>query len=321
MPEIIRKKQFIKDFKQDQIVNDIFVVKFKKPIEPYKNGYKFELRLGDSSREIMYKYWGPPEEAKVKFLYDMIKPDDVVLAQGRVNEWKGQFEISANEENKIKILSKNEYDIRDFVRMSSKPIEEMFKELMSYVGKIENKELKKLLEYFFNDENFAKRFRESPAAMYIHHGWVGGLLEHTLSVVKLCEDIFKIHDGMDRDLLITGAILHDIGKLEEFAVTTSIKVSTKGMLLGHVTIGIEMLLKAMEQLKTPEEIKLKILHIIITHMGEYGSNKLPSFPEALTIYYADELDAKVLQMREIKETAQTEDDYFYHKDFGNVYLR
>ncbi|MBI2129601.1 HD domain-containing protein [Candidatus Woesearchaeota archaeon] len=321
MPEIIRKKQFIKDFKQDQIVNDIFVVKFKKPIEPYKNGYKFELRLGDSSREIMYKYWGSPEEAKVKFLYDMIKPDDVVLAQGRVNEWKGQFEISANEENKIKILSKGEYDASDFVRMGLKPVEELFKELMNYIEKIENKELKKLLDYFFKDENFAKRFKESPAAMYIHHGWIGGLLEHTLSVAKLCEDIFKIHDGMDRDLLITGAILHDIGKLEEFTVTTSIKVSTKGMLLGHVTIGVEMLMRAMDQLKTPEEIKLKILHIIITHMGEYGSNKLPSFPEALTIYYADELDAKVLQMREIKETAQTEDDYFYHKDFGNVYLR
>lgn len=321
MPNIIRKKQFIKDFRADQIVNDIFVVKFKKPIEPYKNGYKFELRLGDSSREIMYKYWGPPEEAKVKFLYDMIKQDDVVLAQGRVNEWKGQFEISANEENKIKILSKDEYDIRDFVRISSKPVEEMFRELMLYIEKIENKELKKLLEYFFKDENFAKRFRESPAAMYIHHGWVGGLLEHTLSVAKLCEDIFKIHDGMDKDLLITGAILHDIGKLEEFAVTTSIKVSTKGMLLGHVTIGIEMLMRAMDQLKTPEELRLKIIHIMMTHMGEYGSNKKPSFPEALAIYYADELDAKVLQMREIKETAVTEDDYFYHKDFGNVYLR
>lgn len=321
MPEIIRKKQFIKDFKKDQIVNDIFVVKFRKPVEPYKNGYKFELRLGDSSREIMYKYWGPSEEAKVKFLYDMIKQDDVVLVQGRVNEWKDQLELSANEENTIKVLSKNEYNASDFVKISSKPVEEMFKELMNYVEKVENKELKKLLLYFFNDEKFAKRFRESPAAMYIHHGWIGGLLEHTLSVAKLCEDIFKIHDGMDKDLLITGAILHDIGKLEEFEVTTNIKVSTKGMLLGHVTIGIEMLMRAMDQLKTPEELRLKMIHIIITHMGEYGSNKLPSFPEALTIYYADELDAKVLQMREIKETAQTEDDYFYHKNFGNVYLR
>jgi len=321
MAEKIRKRQFIKDLKKDDIVSDIFVVKFKKPIEPYKNGYKFELRLGDSSKEIMYKYWGPPEEAKVKLLYGTISSDDVVLVQGRVNEWGNQLEISANENHIIRILSEDEYDIRDFVRETSKPIEIMFQDLLGYIDSIKNKELQKLLEYFFTDAHFVKRFKESPAAMYIHHGWVGGLLEHTLSVARLCEDILKIHDGMDRDLLIAGALLHDIGKIEEFKVTTNIKVTTKGMLLGHVTIGMEMLMKAMDKLETPEQLRLKILHIIMTHMGEYGSNKVPAFPEALAIFHADQLDAKVLQMREIKETAQTEDDYFYHKDFGNVYLK
>jgi 3'-5' exoribonuclease len=269
----------------------------------------------------MYKYWGPAEEAKVKLLYDTIKSDDVVFIQGRVNEWNNQNEISADFHNTIKVLSKEEYDLRDFVKETSKSVDDMFKELMSYINSVNNPELKKLLDYFFDDENFAKQFKESPAAMYIHHGWLGGLLEHTLSVVKLCEDILKIHDKMDRDLLVTGAILHDIGKIEEFEVTTSIKVSTKGMLLGHVTIGIEMLIRAMDKLQTPEDIRLKILHIMITHMGDYGSNKTPGFPEALTIFQADQLDAKVLQMTTVKDEAQTEDDYVYHKEFGNVYLK
>ena len=318
---IISKKQLIKDLKKDELVNDIFVVKFKKPVEPYKKGYKFELRLGDSSKEIMYKYWGPAEEAKVKMLYDMIKQDDVVQVQGRVNEWNKQLEISANSDHMIKVLGKDEYDSRDFVRMTKKKVEEMHKELMHFVDSVCEKELKRLLEHFFKDEKFSKRFNESPAAMYIHHGWLGGLLEHTISVTKICDDVLKVHSELDRDLVITGALLHDIGKIEEFVVTTSIRVSARGMLLGHVTISAEMLIRAMDILKTPEELRTKVLHMIITHMGEYGSNKVPSFPEALVVYLADHLDTRVMQMTDLKESAQTEDDFFYHKDFGNIYLK
>jgi len=307
---VIRKKTLIKDLKKDDLVNDVFVVKFKKPIEPYKNGYKFELRLGDSSREIMFKYWGPAEEQKVKLLYELIKPNSVVLVQGRVNEW-----------NNIQVLSQDEYDIRDFVRQTTRHTEEMFTELVKHIAAVKNPELKKLLEHFFHDKEFASRFKESPAAMYKHHGWIGGLLEHTLSVLVICLDIHKLHSKLDRDLLVAGAILHDIGKMDEFAVSTSIRVSTQGMLIGHVIIGVQMLTRAMDKLDTPEELRLKVLHMVITHMGDYGSNKLPSFPEALAVYHADVLDANLLQMTELKETAQTEDDYVYNKDFGNVYLK
>lgn len=318
---VIQKKQLIKDLKKEDIVNDIFVVKFKKPIEAYKNGYKFELRLGDSSKEIMYKYWGPAEEAKVRLLYDMIRPDDVVLVQGRVNEWNKQLEIAANADHIIKVVPKDEYDVRDFVRQTSKKVDEMFRELMKYADSVCNKDLRNVLDYFFKDEQFSLRFKESPAAMYIHHGWLGGLLEHTLSVTKICDDILKVHTTLDRDLVLTGAILHDIGKIEEFVVTTNIKVSTKGMLLGHVTIGAEMLMHAMDKLQMPEDLRYKLLHMMITHMGEYGSNKSPFFPEALVVYHADQLDTRVMQMTDLREGAQTEDDFIYHKDFGNIYLK
>src|SRR3989338_7166947 len=314
---IIRKREFIKDLKKDDIVNDVFVVKFKKPVEAYKNGFKFELRLGDSSREIMYKYWGPQDEAKVRALYDSISPDSIVLVQGRVSAWKEQIDISANDPNTVKTLAKGEYDPGDFVRVSSKPIDVMYSNLLSYIDSIKSEDMKNLLNYFFSDEKFSREFMESPAAMYIHHGWVGGLIEHTLSVAGICEDILKTHDKLDRDLLITGALLHDIGKIEEFCVTTSIKVTTKGMIWGHVTIGVEMLIRAMDKLKTPNELRLKIIHMMITHMGEYGSNKTPAFPEALALFHADHLDAKLLQMTTIKDETTTEDDYVYTKEFGN----
>jgi 3'-5' exoribonuclease len=318
---MIAKKQPVSSLKKDDIVNDIFVVKFKKPVEQYKNGYKFELRLGDSSKEIMYKYWGSDDEDAVKSLYDSINKDDVVLAQGRVNEWNSKLEISANEQHSLKSLKKGEYDIMDFVKKTQRDISAMWTELLGVVDSVNDSDMKKILEYFFKDEKFASEFKQSPAAMYIHHGWIGGLLEHTLDVARLCDAACTIHPALDRNLAITGALLHDIGKLKEFSVKTSINVTKGGMLVGHVTMGSEMLSKAMDRLGTPEELKFKLIHLILTHMGEYGSSKTPSLPEALLVFFADNMNARITQMTKLKEEASTEDEFIYHKDFGNIYLR
>ena len=318
---MMKKSRMIKDLKKDDMINDIFVVKFKKPVEPYKNGYKFELRLGDSSKEIMYKYWGPPEENKVKLLYDLIKHGDVVHLQGRVSEWNSNLEISANDQHTVRILQPGEYDIKDFIRESKRRREEMWKELVSYADMVKNKDIKKILDHFFMDKGFADKFSICPAAMYIHHGWIGGLLEHTISVAKLCIEMQKIHASLDLDYLLAGALLHDIGKLNEFEITTSIRVTTEGMLVGHVNIGIEMLNKAMDSADTPKEIRIKLVHMLMTHMGEYGSAKTPAFPEAMAVYHADHADAMITHMILVKEEAATEDDYIYTKDMGNVYLK
>lgn len=318
---MIRKKRSIIELKKDDIVNDIFVVKFKKPVEPYKNGYKFELRLGDSSKEIMYKYWGSSDETKVKMLYEMIEKDDVVLVQGRVNEWNNNLEISAGDQHTIKILKNGEFNVMDFIRKSEKDPDQMWKLFQEFLDSVKDPDMKKILDYFFKDEEFCSDFKESPAAMYIHHGWISGLLEHTLEVVQICDFVCSMNKELDRDLTITGAILHDIGKIEEFKVTTSITVSTEGMLVGHVTIGADKLLKAMDKLGTPENLRLKLIHILLTHMGEYGSNKLPSFPEALLVYHADYMNGDLIHMLNLMKESNTEDDYIYNKDFGNIYLR
>jgi len=315
------KKQLVNDLKKDDIVNDIFVVKFKKPVEQYKNGYRFEMRVGDSSKEIMYKYWGPDNEDAVKALYDSIKKDDVVLLQGKMNEWNEKLEISANEHNPIQVLNEGEYDVKDFIKRSEKNPEEMWNELIGFVDSIQNPELKKLIDHFFKNEEFASKFKESPAAMYIHHGWIHGLLEHTLDVLKLATKIQETHPTLDRDLIVTGVLLHDIGKIREFEVRTSIRVSTEGMLIGHVTIAADLIQKAIDELGINKELGMKVIHIVLTHMGEYGSSKTPSIPEALAVFYADQTSAQVSHMVNLKEDAQTEDDYIYNKDFGNVYLK
>jgi 3'-5' exoribonuclease len=126
---------------------------------------------------------------------------------------------------------------------------------------------------------------------------------------------------MDKDLLIAGCLLHDIGKLKEFEMTTSIRVTDEGMLVGHVTIGAEMLQKAMDKLATPKELQMKLTHMILTHMGEYGSSKKPSLPEALALFYADQASAQITHMITLKEEAATDDDYIYNKDLGNIYLK
>lgn len=318
---MFKKMQFVKNLKKDELVNDIFVVKFKKPVDAYKNGYKFELRVGDSTKEIMFKYWGSSDEAKVKSIYDLIQKDDVVLISGRVNEWNNKLEISSGEQYTLKQLKKDEFDQNDFLKRANRPAEDMYKELLSFVDSIQNQELKKILNYFFRDEKFSARFNICPAAMYIHHNWISGLLEHSIAVAKIAENIQKIHSGMDRDLVIAGALLHDIGKVDEFSVTTNITVSTEGMLIGHLNIGVQMLTRAMDELKTPKELNIKVIHMMITHMGEYGGSKLPSFPEAMAVYLADNADQKLTQMITLKEEAVTEDDSIYHKDFGNIYLK
>jgi len=318
-----KKIQFIKDLKRDDVVNDVFVVKFKKPVEKYKNGYKFELRLGDSSKEIMFKLWGPNDEALVQKTYDSIRNDGFVRIQGRVSEWNQNLDIGSNELTQIQVVPVENVDLSDFIEKSKKDIEEMFFELKAHIDSITNKDLKKFFDTLLNDKKFVNEFKTSPAAMYKHHGWIGGLLEHTLNVINISVNALGIYTTLDRDLVIAGAFVHDIGKIDEFTIGSSIKVSEEGMLLGHMSLGIKRLEKIFDSIDIDPVLKLKLQHIILSHHGhlEYGSPKVPAFPEAMLIYYADEMDAKLNLMERVKEEANTEDNYIYTKEFGNIYLK
>lgn len=300
-----------------------YAVKFKKPVQRYARGFKFELRIGDSSGEIMLKFWGPDDEKVVKQLYDSISVDDVVLVRGLVGEYHDLKEVAVNDLAGIRVLSPLEYVKSDFVKESEKDIEEMFSELSVFIGSIKNPHLSMVLDSMFSDPDFVKVFKYSPAALYKHHAFIGGLLEHTLSVTKICDSLLSLYPDLDRDLTICGAILHDIGKTREFEITTSIKPTLESRLVGHVVMGVEIIHHRTSTLDIPDQLKVKLKHIIESHHGqlEWGSPKTPAFPEALLVHHADCLDAKVAYLITRKKEANTDDDFIYMKDFGSLYLK
>jgi 3'-5' exoribonuclease len=314
----------VKNLAPYESIDGKFVVKFKKPVSRYAKGYVFQLRVGDPSGEIMLRYWGPDRKEEVEKLYSSIKKDDVVYVAGETTIFNNRVAININPPaGKIKVLEAEEYEKSDFIPESEKDTKEMYKELTKVADSLENSHLKELVYSFVKDPAFSEKFVKHPAAMYKHHGWLGGLLEHTLNVVKMCDFLHKVHPSLNRDLMITGAILHDIGKIRELEVTTHIRTSREGMLIGHLALSYEEVSKKMDRLKTPEDLKLKVKHMIISHHGriEYGSPKQPAIPEALAVYLADDLDFKITEMLTLIKRAETEDDYIYVSDFGPIYLK
>jgi len=330
MTEKLQKQKNIKDLKARDIISDLFAVKFKNPIQEYKNkpGYWFELGIGDSSGKIRLKYWGDNDREDIEKVYNSIKKDDIIYVTGEIGEFSGNLDISVDKKRQhtIKVCSQDEYNPSEFILTTDKDIEKMFEELKTIISNIKEPTLQKIMNHFFEEEDFIKKFKLAPAAMYKHHGWVGGLLEHVLEMINIAEGVIVAHPELNKDLLLTGIILHDMGKIEVFELTSSINISKSGILKGDIVIGLEMLLKALLELdiSEDEEIVVKLTHMILSHHGklEFGSPKLPAFPEAMALYQIDELNSNLRNMITIKNDSMTEDDFIYdRKDFGNIYLK
>lgn len=321
------KKQPISLLKEGNRVDDVFVVKFKKGIAQYAKGFSFELTLSDNSgRNIEYKYWGGPDEAKVKTIYDTIKPDSIVHAQGKISSYNNKLQFATNEPDKIEVLEKGQYNDSDFIRASKKDIDTMYGQLLKEIDAVEHSKLKELLHAVFKDKEMERKFKNHPGAIEIHHNWIGGLLQHTLEVLSYCKTSKELFPQLNKDILIAGALLHDIGKLEEITVTSRIKGTNKGQLTGHLVLSSIFVSNKCDETGLDEETKNKLLHIIVSHHGkaEFGSPKEPMFPEATVLYYADELSSKVAEMIEfIEDTKQTtEDDFMYHNRYKrNILLK
>ncbi len=323
--EKLTKKQPINTLKVGDLVKDIFVVQNKKSIGPYKNGYSFILTLSDSSgRGIEYKYWGGQDETKVKNLFKSIKSDSVILINGQVSIYNEKLGINADESSTLRILNPEEYKA-EFIMAAKKDIEEMYSNLSSKINSIQNDSLKRfLLDVFESD--LKEKFKKHPGAMMIHNNWTGGLLQHTLEVIEYCETSIKLNPELDGDLLLAGAILHDIGKLEELEITSRIKFSRKGHLLGHLTLGAIFLSEKLKNSELDDLLKEKLLHLLISNHGklDFGSPKEPMIPEAIVLYYADELASKLSEMIEfIKENKEIKDEdfVFNYRKKGNIFLK
>ena len=325
MAEVAPKGQFVKDLKEGEEVETTFSVKFKKPVRKYARGFMFELRLSDRSGEITAKYWGQNEEDAVRKVYGGFAANDVVLVKGLAGSYRDVPEISISPENKGRIarVELSCVDLTDFVDVSDNDLGVMRQEIVQAISSVQEGHLRTLLERIFADE-FMDQFVRAPASMWLHCNWVGGLAEHTLNVMRICEFLSVSYPELDRDLLVAGALTHDVGKVLEYDVKTSIDVSEEGMLRGHIIIGAEMVSRACDQIEgMPDSLRLKIIHMILSSHGELemGSPKKPQFPEAVALHFADDIDAKLEQYIAAKDKAQTEDPWVYDKRLGHIYLR
>ena len=322
----MRKTIKINELKAGGTVDDLFAVRFKKPVSPYKNGFTFQIWVSDAGGDLAVKYWGERDEKVVKALHDSIAKGSVVHVKGKVTEYNNALEIHVNPSSgdSVEVLKEGEYEMADFVASSSEDVEQMRSQLFTIMRKVKDAHLKQLLESFFGDEGFVKQFCFCPAAITHHSNYIGGLLEHTLRVAKTCEHYSQLYPELDRDLLITGAILHDIGKLREYTVSSIIGATDEGRLVGHLVIGAGMVNDAVRLLGDfPPELNIKVQHLVLSSHGttEFGSPKEPLFPEAVALAMADLSTTRIEDMVLVKRTASTEDDWVQDKGLGSVYLK
>jgi len=262
-------------------------VRQKKSGEPY-----LSLLLGDRTGEIDAKMW--ENVAEVMETFDR---DDYVRVKGVIQIYNNRPQFTIH---KMQRVDASAVDPTDFFPASERDPEEMFDELRALLAQIQNPALRALVELFLRDEEIVARFKKAPAARYIHHAYLGGLLEHVLSLANLCRLIASRYADLDADLLLTGAFLHDIGKIYELSYERSFGYSTEGQLLGHIAIGLRMLERKLALLPDfPPRLRTLIEHMILSHHGqlEFGSPKVPLFPEALALHYLDDLDSKMQCMR------------------------
>ncbi len=283
------KKVFVKDIKENDHISDNFLVT-KKETGVSRTGKPYLiLRLMDSTGEIEARAWDDADAMKERF-----SRDEVCRVKGYAVSYQGGRQVNVSDINR---LPEDKYSIRDYLPASERDPEEMILELDRIVSGLGDVHIKALLVAVLEDKELRPRFMLAPAAKAMHHPYLGGLLEHVLSMCGLAESVSAHYKGVvDRDLLIAGAILHDIGKIYELEYAKSFGYTDEGKLIGHITMGIELIdLKLRSLQGFPPDLAMRIKHMLLSHHGHlaFGSPKRPKTIEALVLYYLDDLDAKV----------------------------
>lgn len=294
---------YIGDMREGERINEIFLCKQKqsaltKAGKPYES-----LILQDKTGTLDAKIWDPGSQG-----IEDCDALDYVNVVGDVISFQGALQLNVK---RLRKVSEGEYDPKDYLPVTEYDVDEMYAELQSYVKGLTNPYLKKLVsELFLEDKDFEKRFKFHSAAKSVHHGFVGGLLEHTLSVTKLCAYFADTYPLLNKDLLVSAAMLHDIGKLEELSVFPENDYTDEGQLLGHIAMGMEIIgmrIRAIDGF--PRKLANELKHCILAHHGEleYGSPKKPAIPEAVALNFADNIDAKMETFKELMEATASQD--------------
>jgi 3'-5' exoribonuclease len=297
-------KTFIRDFVTNQTVSTTFLVKAKEYRNKKSGGQYLTLLLADRTGEISGHWWDNFEETAETF-----DVDDVVFARGLVVVHRNRMQLTVH---RMRLCEAREYHLTDYFPTTKYDVEEMFAEVMQMVRGFANAHLRQLLENIFADEITVQKFKRAPAAKTMHHPYLGGLLEHTLSLLKLAHKVGSHYEGIDLDLLQTGAILHDFGKIDELSYERGTNYTNDGQMIGHLAMETIMVSDHIKQIPDfPEELRRHLLHLLLTHHGklEYGSPKLPATPEALMLSYLDDLDSKVEAMQRLMAEPHANGDW------------
>ncbi len=311
-------KIFISEISPNQDVTSAFVVA-EKQLRTARNGTPFlSLKLTDKSGQITGRIWERAEERA-----QAIAPGSVVRVRGRSELYRDELQLQIND---LSPLSLDEIDRADFLPVSPKSIEDLFQRLKELTSTIKKGALQRLTRHILSDTHLMDRFKTAPAAKSMHHAYLGGLLEHSVAVTELVSLIAAHYPDLNRDLLVVGAILHDVGKVDEFVYDLKIDYSHSGRLLGHMVLGVQILDEKIRSLRSfPSEEAILLSHLILSHHGEeaMGAVRLPMTREAFVLHFADDLDAKMNSVTRILADSKTGDEAWtaYQPLFERFFFR
>jgi 3'-5' exoribonuclease len=290
-------KTYAADIKENENVDSLFLVRDKTSSVTKAGNPYLKVRLGDRTGEIEGRIWSSAES-----FAEFFQRDDFVRIKGKAVFFQDRLQVNISDIGRVE---EEGITLTDFFPTTEKDIGQMCASLIQISQEVENPHLRNLLILFWNDQPFLEGFRKAPASKQIHHAYIGGLMEHTLSLAKLVKSNACHYAGLNTDLLMTGAILHDIGKVYELSYRRSFDYSDEGRLLGHILIGIEKLEEKIRLLADfPKDLSVLLKHLLLSHHGQYiyGSPKKPMTLEAVMLHHLDDMDAKVSGLQEFLKT-------------------
>jgi 3'-5' exoribonuclease len=282
------KSGYVSGLSADQNVTSFFLVQAKELRSTQEGKAYLRLELSDRTGTIEARMWEGAEQAAAEF-----SRDDVIKVQARVVSYRNKLQLSLE---KLRRAKPDEIDLADYLPHTTADVEKLYAELASFASSIQDPWLRKLAAGIIEDPAIAQKLKRAPAAKMMHHAYLGGLLEHVVSLCRLCSLVAGHYGELDADLLLAGAILHDIGKLEELCYERSIGYTTEGQLLGHIVMELETVNRRIDAMAGfPPALKTVVQHLLVSHHGhyEFGSPKLPMIREALVLHYLDDLDSKL----------------------------
>lgn len=286
------KTSFVTDLAEDAVITSVFLVQSKDLRQKRDGDPYLALVLADRSGQIEAKMWD-----QVASIQNTFERDDFIRVRGIVKLYRDKPQLTIE---KLRKVEDSEVSLSDFLPSTTADVEALWRDLNDRIAAMRNPHLRALLQAVFGDPLIAERFRRAPAAKVLHHACIGGLIEHVASLCRLADRVSGNYPFLDSDLLLTGILLHDLGKIEELEYRRSFQYTTPGQLLGHMVIVLEILHKKLASLPDfPRPLQTLVEHMIISHHGryEFGSPKLPMFPEALMLHQLDDMDSKMQAMR------------------------